>query len=250
MGNLVQGLRSVLFIVQMYLAMPVIAIALFPMALFSSRWAYIACHSYARWVIWTASWMVGLRTEIRGTPPVTPALIAAKHQSFFDILVIFSAMPRGRFIMKREVMWMPFIGQYGMRIGCIAVNRGKRGAAIKKMVADVLAGRDAGGQLIIFAQGTRVAPGAMLPYKIGTGVLYREMGQDCVPVATNIGVFWPKRSLMRKPGLAVVEFLPAIAPGMPVDAFMARIEAEIEGHSNRLMADAGFTLPEGAPRLP
>lgn len=250
MGNLVQGLRSMLFIVQMYLALPVVAIALFPFALFSSRWAYVACHSYSRWVIWTASWMVGLRTEIRGTPPVTPALIAAKHQSFFDILVIFSAMPRGRFIMKREILWTPFVGQYGMRIGCIPVDRGKRGAAIKKMVADVLSGRDAGGQLIIFAQGTRVAPGATLPYKIGTGVLYRELGQDCVPVATNIGVFWPKRAIMRKPGLAVVEFLPAIAPGLELNEFMQRIETQIEGHSNRLMEEAGFALPPDAPRLP
>jgi 1-acyl-sn-glycerol-3-phosphate acyltransferase len=56
----------------------------------------------------------------------------------------------------------------------------------------------------------------------------------------NVGVFWPKRGLLRKPGLAVVEFLPAIAPGLPVPEFMARLEAEVEGTSNRLMAEAGF----------
>ena len=96
------------------------------------------------------------------------------------------------------------------------------------------------GQLIIYPQGTRVAPGATQPYKVGTGLLYEQLGQPCYPVATNVGVFWPKRGILRKPGLAVVEFLPPIAPGLPVPEFMARLEAEVETHSNRLMAEAGF----------
>ena len=91
------------------------------------------------------------------------------------------------------------------------MDRGKRGAAIAKMKADVAAGAAEPGQLIIYPQGTRVAPGETLPYKVGTGLLYEQLGQPCYPVATNVGVFWPKRGILRKPGLAVVEFLPAIA---------------------------------------
>jgi 1-acyl-sn-glycerol-3-phosphate acyltransferase len=235
-----QWVMSIIFIVQMYLAMLVLAIVYAPWALLSSKGALAACHAYCRWVIWSARVLVGLRSEVRGTPPTDPVLIAAKHQSFFDILLIFSAVPRGRFIMKRELIWAPLLGQYALRIGCIPVNRGKRGVAIKKMLAAVASGADEGGQLIIYAQGTRVPPGEKRPYKIGTGALYQELGQDCVPVATNVGVFWPKRSLLRKPGLAVVEFLPRIEAGKPLPEFMAQMETAVETRSDALMAEAGF----------
>jgi 1-acyl-sn-glycerol-3-phosphate acyltransferase len=111
-------------------------------------------------------------------------------------------------------------------------------------VADVKAGRAAPGQLVIYPQGTRVAAGAWLPYKVGTGVLYAETGQPCVPAATNVGVFWPRRGILRGKGLAVVEFLPRIPPGMAQPEFMARIEDEVETASNRLMAEAGFVVAD------
>jgi 1-acyl-sn-glycerol-3-phosphate acyltransferase len=197
-------------------------------------------HSYCAWVILTARILCGLRCEVRGTPPAGECVIAAKHQSFLDIILIFHAVPAGKFIMKRELMYAPFLGQYALKIGCVPVNRGKRGAAILKMKADVAAGSAEPGQLIIYPQGTRVAPGVSRPYKVGTGLLYDQLGQPCYPVATNVGIFWPKRGILRHPGLAVVEFLDPIAPGLPVPEFMKRLEAEVETHSDRLMAEAGF----------
>jgi 1-acyl-sn-glycerol-3-phosphate acyltransferase len=235
-----QYIRSLLFIAQMYVAMLVLSIAYFPWAVMSSAGAHAACHAYCRWVLWTLAWMTGLKTEVRGTPPTGEVMIAAKHQSFLDIMMIYNAVPRGKFIMKRELMFAPLLGQYALRIGCVPVNRGKRGAAIAKMLADVKSGKQQGGQLIIYSQGTRVAPGVKRPYKIGTGALYEQLGQPCVPVATNVGVFWPRHGILRKPGLAVVEFLPEIAPGLPRDAFMARLETEVETASDALMAEAGF----------
>jgi 1-acyl-sn-glycerol-3-phosphate acyltransferase len=127
-----------------------------------------------------------------------------------------------------------------MRIGCVPVDRGRRGAAIAKMMADVKAGAERPGQLIIYPQGTRVAPGTSLPYKIGTALLYTQLGQPCVPAATNVGVFWPRRGILRHRGTAIVEFLPEIAPGLDNAEFMARIEGDIEAASDRLMAEAGF----------
>ncbi len=236
----VQWVRSLVFIVQMYLAMALMAVVFAPWALFSREGAFFAAHTYCRWIRFSARAICGLRSEIRGTPPTHEAVVAAKHQSFFDIILIFSAVPRGKFIMKRELMWAPFLGQYALRMGCVPVDRGKRGAAIAKMKADVEKGTAYPGQLIIYPQGTRVAPGATKAYKVGTGLLYEQLGQPCAPVATNVGVFWPKRSLLRKPGLAVVEFLPEIAPGLPVAEFMRQLETEVETHSNRLMAEAGF----------
>jgi 1-acyl-sn-glycerol-3-phosphate acyltransferase len=237
---LLRWLLSLVFIIQMYVAMAVIAIGFAPWALFSRQGARAACKTYCRWVILTLRLLCGLRSEVRGTPPTGECVIAAKHQSFLDIILIFNAVPAGKFIMKRELIYTPFLGQYALKIGCVPVNRGKRGAAITKMKADVAKGAAEPGQLIIYPQGTRVAPGAKKPYKVGTGLLYEQLAQPCVPVAANVGVFWPKRGILRYPGLAVVEFLPPIAPGLPVAQFMKRLEDEVETHSDRLMAEAGF----------
>ncbi len=242
MGPLRLGLQyllSVLFIVQMYLVMALFAVVFLPWAILSPAGARAACHHYTRWVAFSARWMLGLRCEIRGEIPQDPVLIAAKHQSFLDILLIFGALPRPFFIMKRELIYAPILGQYALRLGCIPVDRGKRGQAIKKMLANVASGRTEGGQLVIFPQGTRVAPGDHKPYKIGIGALYQQLGQDCVPVATNVGVFWPRHGLLRKPGIAVVEFLPRVPAGQPVDAFMAQIETAIESRTDALLAEAG-----------
>lgn len=241
-----QWLRSLLFNTQIYAMMLLMAIVFFPFALFSRDWALRACHSWCRWVIWSARWMIGLKVEIRGTPPTEPCVVAAKHQSFFDIIVIFGAVPLGRFIMKRELMFAPILGQYALRIGCVPVDRGKRGQAIAKMVKDVNKGLRRPGQLIIYPQGTRVAPGDVKPYKIGTGVLYEQLGQPCVPVATNIGLFWPKRGVLRKPGTAVVEFLEVIPRGLSKEVFIERLGDVVETRSNALMAEAGFKGAEKA----
>ncbi len=240
MSYAIQWLRSLIFNGQMYLAMLVIGLIFLPAAIVSRRGAIAGCHAYVKWIRWSASWMIGLKWDIRGEPPTDEVMVAAKHQSFMDVLAIYGAIPRGKFIMKAILKYAPIIGQFGLRIGCIPVDRGKRGQAIKKMLDDVKSGRALPGQLIIYPQGTRIAPGVKAKYKIGTGVLYRELGQPVVPVATNVGVFWPKRGIYRKPGTAVFEFLPRIEPGMEVDAFMARLEADIEGASDRLNKEAGF----------
>jgi len=236
----VQLFMSLVFIIQMYLMMVLMAIFFAPFTLISQNWAFRAVHTYTGWVRWTAGWMVGLRSEIRGPVPKGEVIIASKHQSFFDIIMIVHAVPRPKFIMKKEIIWTPIVGFYAKRIGCISVDRGKRSLAIKKMVAEVTSGAQKPGQLIIFPQGTRVAAGAKKGYKIGTAVLYKETGQACVPAATNVGVFWPRHGIMRKPGLAVVEFLPVIEQGLSIEDFMLRLEQVVEDGSDRLMADAGF----------
>lgn len=236
----IRWVLSLIFIVQMYLAMAVVALAFAIPALLSRDMAFAAVHVFCRWVRWTAALLVGLHSEIRGPVPQTEVIIAAKHQSFFDIILLCSVLPRPKFIMKRELLWVPIVGQYALRIGCIPVNRSKRGAAITKMKADVTRGTALPGQLVIYPQGTRVAPGEAMPYKKGTGLLYEQLGQTCVPAATNVGLFWPKHGIMRRPGLAVLQFLPAIAPGRTVPDFMALVETQVEAASLRLMQDAGW----------
>ncbi|WP_172298719.1 1-acyl-sn-glycerol-3-phosphate acyltransferase [Pseudoruegeria sp. HB172150] len=236
---------SLVFVVQMYLAMAFLAMFYVWWALVTPKGAYAGVHTYCRWVRFSARWIVGLRSEIRGEVPVDEVLIASKHQSFFDIILLCSVLPRPKFIMKKELLRAPILGWFALKIGCVPVDRGQRGAAIRRMLDDVAKGRALPGQLIIYPQGTRVAPEAYLPYKIGSAVLYRELGQDCVPAATNVGVFWPRRGIYRKPGLAVLEFLPRMAAGMEQEAFRAELEARVEAASDRLMAEAGFVKEQG-----
>ena len=233
---------SLIFLGQMYLMMAVVAVVFAIPALISRKAAFAAVHFYCAWVRMTARVLVGLRSEVRGTVPQGAVLIASKHQSFFDIIILCSALPAPKFVMKKELIWAPFLGQYALRIGCIPVDRGKRGAAIAAMKAAAARGAARPGQLVIYPQGTRVAPGVSLPYKVGAGVLYHHLGQTCVPVATNVGIFWPKGGILRKPGLAVIEFLPPIARGQPVGDFMATIEASVETASNALMREAGLAV--------
>ena len=235
--------RSLVFVVQMYLAMALLALVFTPWAILDRAGAFAGIRTYCRYVRWSARWMVGLTSEIRGPVPVDEVMIAAKHQSFFDIILICSVVPRPKFIMKQELRFAPILGWYALRIGCVPVNRGQRGQAVRKMLADVAEGRSAPGQLIIYPQGTRVAPEAKVPYKVGTGLLYAEGGLTCVPAATNVGVFWPRSAITRKPGLAVVEFLPEIPPGLPVEIFMDRLSETVETASETLMAEAGWRRP-------
>ncbi len=240
MGYALQWLRSLIFAAQSYLMMAIMALVFLPWALADRRGAHAAVKYWTGWVRWTASWMIGLKSEVRGPVPEGEVMIAAKHQSFFDIILICSALPRPKFIMKKQLVWTPILGWYAQRIGCVPVDRGRRGAAIKGMVDGVKSSAAGPGQLIIFPQGTRVAPGVKSDYKVGVGVLYQELGAPVVPVACNVGVFWPRQAIYRKPGLAVVEFLPPIAPGLPIRDFLDEIETRIEARSDALMAEAGY----------
>ncbi len=239
-----QWIRSLIFMIVIYVWMLILGIVYLPYAIFTKQGALRACKTYARSTMWLARWMVGIRCEVRGTVPTGEVVIGAKHQSFLDIIMIFNAIPHGKFIMKRELLWTPVIGMYARRLGCIPVNRGKKGAAVAKMVKDVAKEFAEPGQLVIYPQGTRVAPGVSKPYKVGTAILYSGLGFPCVPVATNAGVFWPRSGILRKPGLAIVDFLDPIEPGVERDAFLNRLEDVIETRSDALMKEVGFD-PDG-----
>ncbi len=239
MAYAVQWVRSLAFTLVMYGGMAVIGLGLFPYTLLSRHGALRVAKLWCRFTLWAARWMIGLRTEVRGKVPEGEVMIASKHQSFLDIIMLFDAVPNGKFIMKRELLFTPVVGQYATRIGCVPVDRGKRGAAIAKMLREAAASNVAyPGQLIIFPQGTRVAPGVKTDYKVGVALLHRQLKQRCVPAATNVGHFWPRTGVYRKPGLAVVEFLPEIAPDIPKADFLPTLERVVETASDRLLQAA------------
>lgn len=237
-------LRSLIFDVAMYGLMLVMGILGAPFALWSVDGAHRVIKAYCAAVFWLLRVLCGLRVEVRGKAPEGDVIIASKHQSFLDILILARDLPRPKFIMKKELRWAPVLGLYAWRMGSTPVDRGAGGRAMKDMVAHVGQSGDVG-QLVIYPQGTRVLPGAVLPYRIGAGVLYDRLGRVCIPAATNVGVFWSRRSPYRRPGLAVIEFLDPIPPGLPVGEFMKRIETAVETASDRLMREAGFDPAQG-----
>ncbi|MBT9384823.1 1-acyl-sn-glycerol-3-phosphate acyltransferase [Pseudooceanicola sp. CBS1P-1] len=241
---ILQWILSLIFIIQMYLAMPVAGILFLPWSIVSRRGAYTATRSYARYVRWSLALICGLKTEVRGTVPDGDVVVASKHQSFLDIIILISALPHAKFIMKDELRYMPIFGWYAQRIGCVPVKRGKRGEAIKAMIQAVQKGRETPGQLVIFPQGTRVAPGADEPYKVGVAAIYEQTGQTCIPAACNVGLFWPRHGILRKRGTATVEFLEPIPPGLSRSAFRATSRQRIETASNALMVEEGFPADE------
>ena len=239
---ILQWIRSLVFIIQMYLVMIFLAIIVFPISPFSINVSYWGVHTYSRWVRWSAKVLVGLKSDVRGEVPQDNKLICAKHQSFFDILIICSVIKRPRFVMKKQILRLPIVGYYAKRIGCIPIDRGKGSVAVQQMLAGIQTRILEPGPLIIYPQGTRVAPGIKKKYKIGAGILYEYYKTGCVPAATNVGLFWPKSAIMRRPGLAIVEFLSPIEGGLPKEEFMRELEHIVEHKSDCLMHAGGFQL--------
>lgn len=227
-------IRSLVFQVWMYGLMALLGVLFSPMALWSREGAYAAIGIYLKLVFWGMRAICGLTFVVRGTPPTGEALVISKHQSFLDILILLHAMPAAKFVMKRSLVWAPIVGFYALRIGASPVTRGKGAESLTEMMAGVARRRNHGGQLVIFPQGTRVPPGEARPYKYGAFALYESYGAEAWPVALDTGRFWPRIGLARRPGVAALEFLEPIPPGLSGPEFMARMEQVIETGSDSL----------------
>lgn len=227
-------IRSLVFELWFYLTMLVMGVVLAPLALASQRGALWASRLFSRQALWMLRVLCGLRVEVRGAPPTGEALIAAKHQSFLDILVLVSAVDQPRFVMKQSLVYAPIFGLYALRIGAEPVNRGNGGAALRKLNQRERAKAGQPAQTIIFPQGTRLAPGVPAPYRRGVAALYQGRQAPCWPVALDTGRFWGRKSVLRRPGLAVVEFLDPIPAGLPTKDFMRTLEERIETASEAL----------------
>jgi 1-acyl-sn-glycerol-3-phosphate acyltransferase len=182
----------------------------------------------------------GLHCEFRGVEKIPPGavLVASKHQSLWETFALITILKDPAYILKRELMWIPFFGWCAWKAQMIPVDRGARSQALNAMTERARVEIGKGRQIIIFPEGTRRAPGAEPKYKFGVAFLYSELGIPCVPVALNSGVFWPRRSFMRYPGIVRVEFLDPIAPGLDRQVFFDRVQREIESKTAELVAMA------------
>jgi 1-acyl-sn-glycerol-3-phosphate acyltransferase len=183
-------------------------------------------------------WICGVRMEFRGLEnlPEGGFIVASKHQSAWETMALAASVPEPRYILKRELLFVPLFGFYLLRTGQVAINRGKRAEAIAAMNKAAEVAVKEGGQLLIFPEGTRRPVDAEPAYKMGVAHMYEALGTPVVPVAINAGVFWPRRTFLKYPGTIVMEFLPQIPPGMSKDAFLPLLQETIETATNRLVA--------------
>jgi 1-acyl-sn-glycerol-3-phosphate acyltransferase len=256
MGQLVLVARSVAFNVLFYLNLLVLLIAALP-TLAMPRWGIIAvARFWARTSLWLLRAICGIAVEFRGLEkiPPGPLLVSSKHQSLWETFALLLIVSDPAYIMKRELMWIPFFGWYAWKAGMIPVDRSKGSQALAEM--NVWARREAlrNRQIVIFPEGTRRPAGAEPKYKYGVVHLYAEMGVPCLPVALNSGLFWPRRSIRRYPGTVRVEVLDPIPPGLGKEAFFELLQRELETATARLVAEGGRELARngirGAPLAP
>ncbi len=170
--------------------------------------------------------------------PAGAVLVAAKHQSTWETFALLILFRDPTFILKRELLWIPFYGWFARHAGMIPVDRGGGKSALVAMATRARAALAQGRQIVVFPEGTRRPPGAEPKYKIGIAHLYAQGGAPCVPIALNSGLFWPRRKFMRYPGTITVEVLDPIAPGLPMDQFFARLQHDIESATARIVAQA------------
>lgn len=204
------------------------------------RCAAIVGPLYGGYIAFIAKYVMGLRLNIEGmenVPKDTPFIIAAKHQSAFETLQIpfMKALGFPVIIHKKELLRLPIWGWYLSRMGQIAIDRGDARGAMGAMVKGCKRALSEGRPIIIFPQGTRVAPGADMPYKAGLAKLYKSLNVPVVPLALNSGVFWGRNAFFKKPGTVTFKFLPAIPAGLPPLCVMDMLENTIERESNHLV---------------
>jgi 1-acyl-sn-glycerol-3-phosphate acyltransferase len=233
------GLRSLLFNFGFNLWTALILILGLPVLLFPYPVTYRFGRMWVAVTLWMLKRLIGLDHRALGLENLGkgPAIYAVKHQSTWDTLVFALYLHYPAYVLKRELLYLPLFGFYLLRAGMIPVDRRGRASALKRMMAAAKRRRDEGRDLLIFPEGTRVAPGQRHPYQPGIAALYGHLDLPVVPVALNSGLFWGRRSFNKKPGTITLEFLPAIPPGLARKAFMAKLENRLEGACERLAAE-------------
>lgn len=184
--------------------------------------------------------LFGMKIEVRGLEnvPKQGCIIAGKHQSMWETFALFAIVERPVFIYKRELDKIPLFGHFLRRLEFISVDRGGGAAALKGMAERSRRVIDKGWEILIFPEGTRKPPGAAPAYKYGVAKMYEEIGRPVVPMVLNSGLFWSSYFWRGHKGTIVVEFLPAIAPGMDRDVFFATLQTVLEGASDRLLLES------------
>ena len=236
-------LRALVFNIVFWIGTVVFGIAGLPFLLTPRRTAMRFGRFWAQAVLAALKLIVGLDGEIRGREniPRGACLIAMKHQSMWDTLMLPPLLGDPAVVIKRELQFVPFYGWYAARAGSIFIDRKGGAGALRRMVTAAKRAVAAGRPIVIFPQGTRTLPGQPVetaPYQSGIAALYRELGVPLIPAAVNSGMYWGRRAFMKRHGRVIVEFLEPIPPSLPRREVMATLETRIETATAALEREA------------
>lgn len=237
--------RSLLFNLVFYLWTAVLGVIALPVLLAPRRCSMWFGRWWSGTVLALLKVIVGLDHELRGKEHLSGgvAIIAMKHQSAWDTLAVPLLIDDPAVVTKRELLWIPVYGWYVRRAGMIAIDRGAGLKALRSMIAQARVVVAQGRPIVIFPEGTRTAVGRHREFHPGVAALYRQLDLPVVPVAVNSGLFWSRRSFVKRPGHIIVEALPPVPPGLERKKFLAELQERIETATARLVAEAGAPPP-------
>lgn len=233
------AVRSLLFNIVFYINLALFLVLGAEFFVTPRKWSIRALQAWACTSLWLMRWLVGTRIEVRGRQhiPQRSALVAGKHQSFWETFAILPYLDDPAMVLKKELTYIPFFGWFIHKFRMIAVERSAGTAALRQLIKRAEEEIAAGRQVVIMPEGTRRGPDDPPDYKPGAAALYATLGVDCVPFALNSGLYWPRRKFLRYPGTIVLEFLPAIPAGLARKEFQTRLQAAIETATARLVAE-------------
>jgi 1-acyl-sn-glycerol-3-phosphate acyltransferase len=222
------ALRSLLFNLWFFGLTTILALGSAPLRLLAPHLAIPYARGWIRLVFGGLRLICGISYEVTGLenlPPDGPALIASMHQSAFDTLVWALLAPRFAYVLKRELTRIPLFGPMLLATGMIAVDRAAGAAALRDLLRQADRAVAAERQIVIFPEGTRVAPGEQVPLHPGVAALAARTRLPVIPVVTDSGRYWGRRAFRKRPGVIRIAVLPPIPPGLPREALMARLAA-------------------------
>ena len=166
---------------------------------------------YARSTFAMLRWCCGLTYQVEGTLPEGAHIAFWKHSSTWETIAMMLVFPRQVWVLKRELLWIPFVGQGIWLMHAIAIDRKAGQSAVSQVVAQGRERLAEGDWVIIFPEGTRMPAGETRRYGMSGTLLAQETGRLIVPVAHNAGYFWPRRGLLKKPGTVRVVIGPPVS---------------------------------------
>ena len=200
---------------------------------------YRVISAWSRLMVWAADRICGIRYLVIGAEniPREPCIVLAKHESAWETLALQAILPPQVWVIKRELLWIPFFGWGLSMLSPIAIDRKAGPRALKQMVEQGRQRLANGFSIVIFPEGTRAVPGTRGVYQLGGAWLAVQTGASVLPVAHNAGTYWPKNALLKRPGVITVSVGPVIQPdGRKPAALMQDIERWIENETQRIRA--------------
>ncbi len=233
-------LRSLVYTALLFLSVLVYSVAVIVSAAFGPAYPFSMARAWANTNLWLLKTVCGLTCSVEGIDnvPERNAIVYIKHQSVFETIWPFTCFPVTAFVLKRELMWIPVLGWALHVIRPIAIDRSAGGSAVRQVVRQGRERLAAGRWVIIYPEGTRMAPGTTRKYGLSGALLASETGYRILPIAHNAGDFWPRRGLRKRPGHVRIVIGPAIAPeGKTPAEINQEAQAWIEGTMGRISSN-------------